>query len=100
MRFRNYFILGILVNAVTSCTSSLYKPTLVDVRDTNEFNDLQKGRNLYIHNCASCHAIYYPDQFNAKVWKEELIKMQSRAKLSDTETEFILKYVTGNKQKK
>jgi mono/diheme cytochrome c family protein len=100
MLFKRFLILTFLAVSVVSCTTSLYKPTLVEAADTNEFNNLQKGRELYINNCASCHSLYLPDQFTPQIWKEELLKMQTKAKLSDSETELIYNYLTGKKQPK
>jgi hypothetical protein len=95
-RYIAIFFLGTLL--ISSCKSSLYKPTLVEVTDTTEFNALQTGRNLYIRNCNNCHNLYLPSQYSSEKWKEALNEMQGKTKLSDTEVSFIYKYLTYKKQ--
>ena len=87
--------LGILL--CTSCTSSLYKPTVVDVPDTAEFQMLQTGRSLYINNCNNCHNLHLPDEYDANKWREIVTKMQKKAKISDSDAELIYKYLTFKK---
>jgi hypothetical protein len=98
MPFKFFIILFTGLLLFSSCESPLYKPTMVEVQDSAEFNALQKGRNLYIRNCNSCHNLYLPSQFSAEKWKEELSQMQKKTKLTDTEVAYILKYVTFKKE--
>jgi hypothetical protein len=100
MLFRYVVILFLGTLLISSCKSSLYKPTLVEVTDTTEFNALQAGRNLYIRNCNSCHNLYLPDQYSSDKWKDELAKMQVKTKLSDSEIVVIYSYLTYKKQLK
>ena len=97
MHFKSIHILLFGIFIITSCESPLYKPTLVEVADTAEFNILQTGRSLYINNCSGCHNLYLPTQFGPEKWKEELNQMQGKTKLSDSEVVFIYRYLTYKK---
>ncbi|WP_298140521.1 cytochrome c [Flavobacterium sp.] len=58
--------------------------------------ELAEGKSLYENNCAKCHALYKPKDFNAEQWKPIMLRMQKKAKISDEQREKIYSYVTAN----
>jgi cytochrome c5 len=58
--------------------------------------ELAEGKNLYENNCAKCHNLKNPKDYNAQEWQPIMIRMQKKAKISDTDREKIYNYVTMN----
>jgi hypothetical protein len=44
-------------------------------------------------NCANCHGLYNPTDFNAEQWRPILLSMQKNANISDEEREKIYAYL-------
>jgi mono/diheme cytochrome c family protein len=78
---------------LASCTTSLYVPSRSFGSISSE--DLKKGRQLYITNCASCHTLYLPNQYDAVTWQHNLDEMQERAKINDMEKKLIFDYLVS-----
>ena len=55
---------------------------------------VDEGQFIYENNCAKCHDLYNPKDFNPEQWKPILLKMQKEAKISDEEREKIYAYLT------
>ena len=55
---------------------------------------LARGRELYIHRCAGCHALYVPSYFSGTRWNDAVSEMGSRTKMSDEEKELVIRYLT------
>ncbi|MBM4165765.1 MAG: hypothetical protein FJ218_02420 [Ignavibacteria bacterium] len=55
--------------------------------------DLHQGRELYIVKCSGCHTLYEPQKRSEFQWNEILNEMKSRVKITEDETELILKYL-------
>ncbi|MQP53574.1 MULTISPECIES: cytochrome c [unclassified Flavobacterium] len=56
--------------------------------------ELAEGKLLFESNCAKCHDLYSPKDFNAEQWKPIMLRMQKEAKISDEEREMIYAYLT------
>lgn len=56
--------------------------------------ELVEGKTLFLNNCAKCHDLYSPEDFNAEQWKPIMLRMQKEAKISDEEREKIYAYLT------
>ena len=56
--------------------------------------EVVQGKILYENNCAKCHDLYNPRDFNAEQWKPIMLKMQQEAKISDEERDKIYAYLT------
>lgn len=86
-------ILFCLFLLFASCSTQLYVPTqnaaLISVEN------LKKGRELYVNNCASCHQLYAPNSYNEKEWIHNLDEMQPKAKISDDTKKLILDYLVN-----
>jgi mono/diheme cytochrome c family protein len=78
---------------LASCATTLYVP-LQSVGSIS-IENLKKGRELYVNNCASCHQLYMPNRYNEKQWIHNLDEMQVRAKISDTDKKLILDYLVN-----
>src|SRR5215510_4780966 len=86
--------------AASACASgSIPHPTPADVtRAQQEWPDasvasLERGRDLYVARCSSCHPLHRPAEYPPARWNELVTKMGPRAKLSEEEREQILRYL-------
>lgn len=89
---RKHFLFSSLVLLLlTSCSTTLYQP--VNNINNTLVEDLKKGRELYVNNCASCHQLYMPNKYTDEKWKINLDEMQVRAKITNSEKELIYQYI-------
>jgi cytochrome c5 len=58
-------------------------------------DELAEGKSLYENNCAKCHQLYNPKDFNEDQWFQITLKMQPMAEISDEVRQKIYKYVTA-----
>lgn len=58
-------------------------------------DELAEGKSLYENNCAKCHQLYNPKDFNEDQWFQITLKMQPMADISDEVRQKIYKYVTA-----
>jgi cytochrome c5 len=58
--------------------------------------DIALGKSLYENNCAKCHKLYNPKDYNAQEWLPILAIMQQKAKISDAEHDKIYAYLIAN----
>ncbi len=95
MFFNRKIIFSGLVSAIAlaSCAPALYKPRPEHASGNAKYEDLVKGRSLYVNSCGSCHTLHLPEQYTEKVWIENLDEMQERAKITDQEKTLILTYL-------
>ena len=80
---------------VASCAPALYQPMPEQASGNSSYEDLVKGRSLYVASCGSCHSLYLPEQYNESIWQHNLNEMQERSKISDQEKALILAYLTN-----
>jgi hypothetical protein len=57
-------------------------------------DELREGRTAYINKCGGCHSLIVPEKYSSKEWKEWVDRMDSKVKITETEKERILKYLT------
>lgn len=57
---------------------------------------LHEGREIMVNNCAKCHVLFEPEDFKSNEWKEILVSMIPKAKLSDYEAELVTAYILEN----
>jgi len=89
-------ILLLISGLVSQCKVSLYMPISIDAEKSGTtLDNLMIGRNLYIEHCSSCHNLRLPQKYTATMWKENINKMQVKAKIDDEQKEIILKYLTA-----
>ena len=85
---------------VSACSPKVIQPEAPKVEDTPVVieapltAELAEGRTLFVNNCAKCHDLYSPKDFNAEQWKPIMLSMQKKAKISDEEREKIYAYLT------
>lgn len=96
--FRMHYKLNISIFVICitliGCATALYVPTNNDAIKKNvSLETLIQGRNLYINKCASCHNLYLPSQYTKQQWIPILIKMQVKAKLTDSQIKLIGSYI-------
>lgn len=56
--------------------------------------DLQRGRQLYLSRCTSCHAPVEPASISPDMWPREVSEMSERASLGDEEP-LVVKYLVA-----
>lgn len=84
---------------IIACSPRLIKPTLTDeTRGKNLYADvslasLEKGHELYIAKCGSCHKLHKPDSESEAEWRKILPVMARKAKLDPRQYELIERYV-------
>jgi len=76
-------------------TTTNKTPTVED-KQADSASDLAEGKSLYENNCAKCHDLYKPKDFNAEQWKPILLDMQKKAEISDEQREKIYNYIISN----
>lgn len=77
-----------------ACSPKITKlPSTPPVSEILVSTQLVEGETLFYNNCAKCHDLYNPKDFNAEQWKPILLKMQKEAKISDEEREKIYAYL-------
>jgi len=89
-------IIGVaLAIGVTGCVATqLYVPSENDATASNvSLQNLQKGRELYVSSCASCHGLVDPLKLTKDKWEKKMVSMQKKAKIDDTKKDLILHYI-------
>ncbi len=82
-----------------ACATLLPEPTAQDGARSNaiwpgvQLSDLQRGRKLYLENCASCHRLHLPSELETAQWERIMVKMQRKAKIDDLKKDSIMKYL-------
>ena len=93
-KFKIAIILLLISGLVYHCKVALYMPVAIDAEKSGTTIDtLMLGRNLYIDHCSSCHNLHLPHKFTAIRWRENVNKMQVKAKIDDEQKAIILKYL-------
>ena len=92
--------LAVLAIMIYSCASKSSVPTTEvkkeEVKTSPMTSELAEGMSLYEYNCAKCHNLYSPNDFNAEEWKPIVARMQKEAQLTDLEGQKIYNYLTMN----
>ena len=90
--------LAVLSSIIYSCASKSNVPTTEvkkeEVKTSPMTSELTEGMYLYENNCAKCHKLYSPNEFNAEEWKTIVARMQKQAQLTDLDGQKIYNYVT------
>jgi cytochrome c5 len=90
--------LAVLSSIIYSCASKSSIPTTEvkkeEVKTSPMTSELTEGMYLYENNCAKCHKLYSPNDFNAEEWKTILARMQKQAQLTDLDGQKVYNYVT------
>ena len=76
--------------------SVLPMPTLALAQQADvPLAELQAGRHAYIAKCSSCHLAIAPADYTASEWPIHVDDMAERSKLSATQRDHIVRYVTA-----
>ena len=57
------------------------------------YEELAKGRELYVGKCGSCHRLYAPNTYDNQTWKENIDEMQERSEINAQQKELIYQYL-------
>ena len=57
---------------------------------------LAEGKTTYENNCARCHQLYNPQEFDKTEWKKITNRMQNKAHLDDVQIEKVYQYIVSN----
>lgn len=91
-----YFIIPLFL--FLACAPALYIPTADQAAEAGiTLEELQRGRQLYIDNCGSCHMLYLPKQFTAEHWKNEIDSMRTRVSITEREKQLIVDYLLSGR---
>lgn len=69
------------------------------VKTTVSPDVMAEGKTLYTANCQRCHRLYASTAYNANKWKDILVSMQRKAKITDAQRETIYQYLAANSKK-
>jgi len=58
-------------------------------------NEVAAGQSMYENNCAKCHKLFSPTDFNQAEWAPILVRMQRKAKLDDMQIASITTYINS-----
>ena len=90
--------LAVLAIMIYSCASKSSVPTTEvkkeEVKTSPMTSELTEGMYLYENNCAKCHKLYSPNDFNEEEWKPIVNRMQKEAQLTDLDGQKIYNYLT------
>lgn len=56
--------------------------------------DLQRGQELYVGHCSTCHQLYRPEAYPADKWRGFVNEMLGRAKLEPPQGQDVIRYLT------
>jgi mono/diheme cytochrome c family protein len=95
-RFKKHKVILLMLPLALLCwqCATLYKPDPMNVPQGTTYEELVKGRQLYVDNCGSCHRLHQPAQFNAEDWNKIMDKMQPKAKITNEQRAIIMAYLT------
>lgn len=54
---------------------------------------LERGREVYVSDCARCHSIEPVDRYSVAHWRDIIERMSSKAKLDDASTAALRAYL-------
>ncbi len=84
---------------VAGCAGVLVKPTEADVPVAERLfpgttlAHLEKGREIYVARCSSCHGLRLPEDHTPEEWPKLLNAMAPRARLDYRQKELVLRFV-------
>lgn len=100
----NAFVARLLVSllpvALVACAANVPPPASADVARLSDrypkttLDELQRGRDLYLARCTSCHAAVEPTSIPADRWPHEVSEMSERAGLGQDES-LVVKYLVA-----
>ena len=97
MKYKIITLIGLVV-IINSCVSKSSIPTTEvkkeEVKTSPMTSELAEGMYLYENNCAKCHKLYSPKDFNVEEWKPIVNRMQKKAQLTDLDGQKVYNYVT------
>ncbi len=79
--------------AVTLSLASCAPKVIAPEKTVTLTPELSEGKVLYENNCAKCHKLYKPTEFDAAEWKKIMVSMQKKAKINDTQSASIYNYI-------
>lgn len=88
-----------LLALAAGCATALVRPTADDaaraVRMWPDANlaQLERGRELFVARCGSCHRLYLPSDESASSWPRVLDVMAPRATLAPEEREAVERFL-------
>jgi cytochrome c5 len=89
-------VVALLAIVLYSCGGSKSTTPIAEAKKVALSPELAEGKNLYENNCAKCHKLYDPKDFTKEEWTPIVMRMQQKAKISDTDREKIYNYIILN----
>ncbi|MGE5496669.1 MAG: hypothetical protein ACM3Q2_01250 [Syntrophothermus sp.] len=99
--FYQGFIPVLLMILIASCAGTIPEPAQEQIQWASAKwpgtgkKELSEGRELYILKCSGCHSLRQPDSRSENEWRQIMPKMGKKAKLTDSEYEMILRYLSA-----
>lgn len=93
MKIKSFAFAFILILSL-ACSPKIIQPEVIKSSEVSFTPIVNEGKLIYEKNCANCHGLYNPTDFNAEQWKPILLSMQKNANISHEEREKIFDYLT------
>lgn len=91
----------IVLFAVIACAPKILVPTASHESEAKKkipditLAQMQKGHEIYIARCGTCHKLIKPTEYSDQKWEKILPVMSKKAKLIQTEYDLVHRYVFG-----
>lgn len=90
-------IMPIIVFLFISCLPKKVSNTISTTENQSRFSpEILEAKSVYENNCANCHKLYSPKEYTAQEWRQILVTMQKKAKITDDEVKNIYSYLILN----
>jgi len=93
-------VAGLGVGLLSACAAGVARPDPNDARWASErwpgttVADLSRGQDIFVARCSSCHALPRPGNKSPDEWAGVLDEMGAKAKLSTTDQDLVLRYLS------
>ncbi len=82
--------------AVVPQVETPIQPVIVEAVSAFSPEYLAEGKTTFENNCARCHQLYSPNEFDKTEWKKITNRMQNKAHLDDVQIEKVYQYIVSN----
>jgi cytochrome c5 len=101
VNFNFTFAVAIGIALLSACGAGVARPDPNDARWASErwpgttVADLSRGQDIFVARCSSCHALPPPGKKTPDEWAGVLDEMGAKAKLSATDQDLVLRYLSA-----
>jgi cytochrome c5 len=92
---KKVILFALFLFVIISCKSKnvVTETTVSATPEVSMADMIAQGENIYVNKCGTCHALPKVKDYTPENWKPILLRMQKEAGISDTEREYVYKYI-------